>query len=94
MPTTDPTASRPMLAVKSGLSAYFNQPSGPSRPGVDWAIEIAGKPSVVVLVRTYFSSDPRNDAEQGALMEKAISFVRQKIEQGWIPESDTSFLAE
>jgi len=61
------------VTVERGLTAYFKQPSGRSRPGVDWAIQIAGERSGMVVVRTYFSSNPPQDAER---TEKAVLFVQ------------------
>jgi hypothetical protein len=73
------------VTVVEGLAAYFKQPSGPSRPGVDWAVEIAGERAGTVIVRTYFSSDPPKDAERKVLADKAVLFVQTKLEEGWIP---------
>ena len=73
------------VTVEKGLAAYFKQPSGSSRPGVDWAIRITGARDGVVVVRTYFSSNPPQDIEKKDLAEKAVRFVQRKLEQGWIP---------
>lgn len=40
----------------------------------------------MVIVRTYFSSDPPQETEKPSLAERAASLVRQKLEQGWTPE--------
>ena len=72
------------MTVEKGFAASFKQPSGRSRPGVDWAIQIAGERAGMVVVRTYFSSNPPQEAEKKALAEKAVLFVQQKLEQGWI----------
>ncbi len=73
------------VTIEKGFVAHFKQPSGRSRPGVDWAIQIAGARSGMVAVRTYFSSNPPQEAEKKALPEKAVLFVQRKLEQGWIP---------
>ena len=39
----------------------------------------------MVVVRTYFSSNPPQDAEKKALAEKAVLFVQRKLKQGWLP---------
>ena len=75
------------IAVEEGLEAYFRQPSGPSRPGIDWKICVSGDRAGSVIVRTLFSTDPPNDAEKAALADQAARFVRQKLEQGWTPET-------
>src|SRR5437660_9457800 len=74
------------IIVESGLAAHFKQPSGESRPGVDWAVRIAGKRAGTVIVRTYFSSQPPQETEKKALAEQAMLFIQRKLDQGWIPE--------
>jgi hypothetical protein len=74
------------ITVEKGLAAHFKQSSGESRPGVDWAVRIAGERAGVVLVRTYFSSDPPQQSERQAMAERAVHFVRRKLDQGWIPQ--------
>ena len=49
------------------------------------AIHIAGEPSGMVVVRTYFPSNPPQDAEKKELADKALLFVQGKLEQGRIP---------
>jgi hypothetical protein len=73
------------VTVERGFVASFKQRSGRSRPGVDWAIQIAGEKSGMVVVRTYFSSNPPQDTEKKTLAEKAVLFVQRKLEQGWLP---------
>ena len=75
------------VTVEKGLVAHFKQPSGQSRPGVEWAVRIAGEITDTVIVRTYFSSSPPQEAEKKALADKAVLFVQRKLEQGWIPQS-------
>jgi hypothetical protein len=79
------------ITVEQGLAAHFKQPSGQSRPGVDWAVRISGDRACVVIVRTYFSSNPPQEAEKPMLADRAASLVRKKLEEGWVPEPD-SFL--
>lgn len=73
------------VRIEQGFAGNFKQPSGRSRPGVDWAIHIGGARSGMVVVRTYFSSNPPQDSEKTALAEKAILFVQRKLAEGWIP---------
>jgi hypothetical protein len=68
------------VTVEKGLAGYFKQPSGRSRPGIDWAIQIAGARSGMVVVRTYFSSNPPEEKEKKELAEKAVLFVQKKME--------------
>jgi hypothetical protein len=75
------------VTVGNGLTAYFKQPQGPSRPGVDWVVQIAGETAVTVMVRTYFSSDPPREAEKPALAEKAARFITKKLAMGWVPQA-------
>jgi hypothetical protein len=76
------------ISLEKGLTAYFKQPSGPSRPGIDWAVRISGERTGTVIVRTYFSSATPQLSEQQALANKAILFVQKKLAEGWIPNSD------
>ena len=73
------------VTVEKGFVAHFKQPSGRSRPGVDWAIQIAGERAGMVVVRTYFSSNPPQDGEKKELADKAVLFVQRKLEQGCLP---------
>lgn len=76
------------VTVGNGLTAYFKQPQGPSRPGVDWVVRIDGEQAVTVMVRTYFSSDPPREAEKSALAEQAARFITQKLATGWVPGTE------
>ena len=74
------------ITIENGLAAYFKQPSGPSRAGVDWAVRIAGERAGMVIVRTYFSSSPPQETEKQALADKAVQFIHKKLGQGWVPQ--------
>jgi hypothetical protein len=76
------------VTVKNGLKAYFKQPNGVSRPGVDWAIQITGEQAVTVVVRTYFSTDPPRETERPAMAEKAARFIAKKLATGWFPGTE------
>jgi len=76
------------ITVQKALFAHFNQPSGPSRPGAVWAIEIEGERTATVMVRTLFSKNDPDEAEKKAASDKAVELVRQKLEQGWIPQQE------
>ena len=73
------------VTIERGFAGSFKQLSGRSRPGVDWAIQISGARSGVVVVRTYFSSNPPQETERKALADKAVIFVQKKLEEGWVP---------
>jgi len=74
------------ITVEQGLSAYFKQPSGKSRPGVDWAVRVEGEKAGRVIVRTYFRSGKPQESEKKTLAESAVRFVAQKLEEGWTPQ--------
>lgn len=76
------------VTVVNGLSAHFKRPQGPSRPGVDWVVQIAGEHTVTVMVRTYFSSDPPKEAEKAALAEQAARCITKKLATGWVPGTE------
>ncbi len=73
------------VTVENGLAGHFKQATGRSRFGTDWVLRITGARDGVVIVRTYFSSDMPSEAEKKALADKAVQFVKRKLEQGWLP---------
>ena len=73
------------VTVENGFAGHFKQGTGPSRYGVDWAVRIAGAQAGVVIVRTYFSSEMPQESEKKALADKAVLFVKRKLERGWLP---------
>ena len=73
------------VTVENGLAGHFKQATGRSRFGTDWVLRITGARDGVVIVRTYFSSDMPSEAEKKALADKAVHFVKRKLEQGWLP---------
>ena len=51
------------FTVLKGLAASFKQPTGRSRPGIDWAIEITGEPSGMVVFKSTGRVHLMHDAE-------------------------------
>lgn len=80
------TSSSGTITIERGLAAHFKQPSGESRPGVDWALRVTGESAGVILVRTYYASNPPQQSEQQVMADRAVRFIQQKLAQGWIPE--------
>ena len=79
------------VTAVSSLEAFFKQPVGASRPGVDWAIRISGDRTASLIVRTYFVGNSPRKAELPALQAHAENQVRQRLESGWTPD-DSGFL--
>jgi hypothetical protein len=73
------------ITVEHGLAAHFNQPNGPSRPGVDWMLRIEGSKSGVSVVRTYLSGATAREEEKTLLAQKAVQYLQGRIESGWTP---------
>ena len=71
--------------VLTGFDKRVRQPGSRTRPCIDWAIEICGEPAGVVVVRTYFSSNPPQQEERCELERKAVEFVKRKLNEGWMP---------
>jgi hypothetical protein len=82
------------VTIGQGLTAYFKQPSGPSRPGIDWVVQITGEQAGTVLVRTYFSSNPPRETERQALADKAARFITKKLATGWLPGAENFLEAD
>ena len=49
-------------------------------------MRIGGERPGKVIVRTYFRSGAPVESEKKALAEKAVRFIAQKLEQGWVPQ--------
>lgn len=77
-----------MVTLVKGFDKSFKQPFGAPRRGIDWAIEIAGAHTGMVVVRTYFTSHSPEDSERKMLAEKAVRFVEQKMADGYLPWPD------
>ena len=76
------------ISVGAGLSAFFKQANGPSRPGVDWQVTVSGNSGdVTLIVRTYFQSSAPDEKEELALAEGAVECVKKKLEAGWTPQT-------
>jgi hypothetical protein len=73
------------ITVENGLAAHFKQPKGPSLPGVEWALRISGEFNQVVFVRTLSQSQLPTAEEKRALADKAVQFLKAKLEHGWTP---------
>ncbi len=73
------------VTLANGFDKSFKQPFGVPRRGVDWAIEIAGAHTGMVVVRTYFTSHSPEDTEKKLLAEKAVRFVERKMAEGYLP---------
>jgi hypothetical protein len=79
------------ITVERGLAAHFNQPSGPSRPGVDWIVRIEGQKKGII-VRTYLTSAGASEEERARLAKQAVELIQKKIDAGWDPASPTGVL--
>jgi hypothetical protein len=73
------------IRAVQGLRAHFKQPSGPSRPGADWAISLTNSAGErKVLVRTYADAIGQLSPEQEAQL--AVDYVGHLIQTGWSPD--------
>jgi hypothetical protein len=73
------------VTLARGFDKSVKQPFGAPRRGIEWAIEIAGAHTGMVVVRTYFTSHSPDDAERQMLAEKAVRFVERKMADGYLP---------
>ena len=68
-----------------GLRAHFKQPSGPSRPGADWAISLTNSAGErKILVRTCADDIGQLSPEQEAQL--VVQYVGHLIQTGWSPD--------
>ena len=77
-----------LMRVEAGPNAYFNQPSGPSRPGTDWRIGLKhGDETHTVLVRTYSDQAAPELAKDSQFMSNtAMRYLNDLLNSGWNPD--------
>lgn len=69
------------VKVINGLRANFKQPSGPSRPGYDWIVQLSGPSGErKILARTYDDDLPGGNPEQQA--ERALNHIAGMVNAG------------
>src|SRR5579872_4013101 len=77
-----------LVRIEGALSAHFNQPNGPSRPGTDYTVGLKrGEETHRVLVRAYLSPDltaaARRDTQYQ--MQTVTGYVFDRLNAGWSP---------
>ena len=73
------------ISVSNGLSAHFKQPTGPSRAGTDWVVNLeCDGETKGLLVRSY--QDETGDKQPVQIASAITNFIQQKINEGWDPE--------
>ncbi len=80
-----------LMRVEGALSAHFNVPDGPSRPGVQWATGLKqGEKTYQALVKAMFADDatPETKADQEYQGQVAMQYLNDCLEQGWHPDQD------
>jgi hypothetical protein len=72
------------IFVGQGLHAYFKQPTGPSRSGADWIVDLSPPEGSAapyrVVVRVY-----DQDVAGQAVGDLIVQFLRDLIDSGWSP---------
>jgi hypothetical protein len=76
------------ISVQDGLRAYFLQPDGSSRLGIDWTVQLDdGRDKKQVVVRAYLeNADSIKTGEESRLV---ASFVQSLLDSGWTPRDWT-----
>ena len=81
-----------LMRVEAGLSAHFNMPTGPSRPGIQWTIGLKhGEDTYQVLVKTLFADDATAEtrADHEYQGQVAMQYLNDRLENGWHPNNET-----
>lgn len=81
-----------LMRVESGLSAHFNMPDGPSRPGVQWTIGLKqGENIYQVLVKALLADDatPETRADEKYQAQVAMQYLNDRLTNGWHPNERT-----
>ena len=82
-----------LMKVENGLSAHFKQESGPSKPGVMWAVQLKQPTSEIVykaMVKALFADDLAPDLKQDKEYQAqvAMQYLNEKISAGWHPKAE------
>ena len=80
-----------LMRVEGALEAHFKQPTGPSRPGVDWTIGLKrGEQIHRVRVRSYFADDltPQARGDNTYLGQTVMQYLNDLLESGWTPTEE------
>jgi hypothetical protein len=72
------------VSVLNGLSAHFEQPSGPSKAGTDWAVWLTnGAGERRILVRIYEDNLAKGPKAQAKAVLKCVASL---LQSGWYPD--------
>jgi len=80
-----------LMRVEGALEAHFKQPTGASRPGIDWTIGIKRGPETHrVRVRSYFAEDmsPAVKADTTYLGRTVMQYLDDLLRSGWTPTQE------
>jgi hypothetical protein len=73
------------ISVSNGLSAHYKQPTGSSRAGTDWFVNLeCDGEKIGLLVRSY--QDETGNMQPAQIASAIANFIQQKINTGWDPE--------
>jgi len=77
-----------LMRIESGLAAHFNQPGGPSVPGVMWSVDLKRGDEVRhATVKALMADDatPATRADEAYQARTTMQYLHELIEQGWDP---------
>jgi len=80
-----------LMRVEGALEAHFRQPTGPSRPGIDWTIGLKhGAEMHRVHVRAYFADDMTSAvrADTTYLGRTVMQYLDDVLRAGWTPAQE------
>jgi hypothetical protein len=84
-----------LMRVEGALAAHFKQESGPSRPGVEWAIGLKhGDKTYAARVRAYLAADATAEtrADQDYQARTVMQYLNDLIAKGWHPDQTREHL--
>lgn len=76
------------MTIESGLAAHFNQPDGPSVPGVSWLVRIERDGRLHhARVRALLAADATRATrkDQTYQANTTMQYLADQIESGWDP---------
>ncbi|HZP66645.1 MAG TPA: hypothetical protein VFB32_10070 [Rudaea sp.] len=77
-----------LMRIESGLSAHFNMPQGPSRPGTLWTVGLKrGAEIYTATVKALLADDatPATRKNSGYQAATAMQYLSDQLSAGWHP---------
>ncbi len=79
------------MRIEGSLAAHFQEPNGPSRPGVMWTVGLKhGEETYTVMVKGLLADDamPETREDQEYQAETVMQYLNDQLSSGWHPNQE------